>query len=59
MPKPKSHVVAYIRFLPELNERLEIMQKALGLTKCAIMRLAIERGLPVLEDQFAPKAKQP
>jgi len=55
MTKPISHIVAYVRFLPELNERLKRMEKALGLTKCAVMRLAIERGLPVLEEQFTPK----
>lgn len=54
MTKPNSHKVAYVRFLPPLDKRLKDMETALGLTRCAVIRLAIERGLPILEEQLNP-----
>jgi len=57
MTKPNSHKVAYVRFLPPLDKRLKDMETALGLTRCAVIRLAIERGLPILEEQLNPQTK--
>lgn len=57
MPQEKTHKVNYTRFQPELDERLKRAEKLLSISRAAVIRLAVERGLPILEEQLAPQTK--
>lgn len=55
MPKQFSHKVIYSRIPQTLEDRVKKIQETLGLTRCNVIRLCVERGIPVLEEQLAPK----
>jgi predicted DNA-binding protein len=54
MSGPKS-----IRLTPQLEERLEAIAKAKGVTISAAIRFALERGVAAIEKDAAPTTSAP